>query len=35
MSVKIERIEGQFEVIGFYQNGVKVRETRRRVTNWK
>jgi hypothetical protein len=35
MSAKIERIEGQFEVIGYYLNGVKVKESKRRVTNWK
>lgn len=35
MSVKIIRIEGQFEVIGYFQDGVKVRESKRRVTNWK
>jgi hypothetical protein len=35
MSVKIERIDGLFEIIGYYQNGVKVRESKRRITNWK
>jgi hypothetical protein len=35
MSVKIERIDDLKKTIGYYQNGVKVRETRRRVTNWK
>jgi hypothetical protein len=35
MSAKIERIEGQYEVIGYYLDGVKVRESKRRVTNWK
>jgi hypothetical protein len=35
MSAKIERIEGGYEVIGYYLDGVKVREGRRRVTNWK
>ena len=35
MSVKIERIEGNLEVIGYYLNGVKVKESRRRITNWK
>jgi hypothetical protein len=35
MSVKIEKIEGQFEIIGYYVDGVKVRESKRRVTNWK
>jgi hypothetical protein len=35
MSTKIEKIEGQFEIIGFYLNGVKVKESKRRITNWK
>ena len=35
MSVKIEKIEGNFEVIGYYLNGVKVKESKRRITNWK
>lgn len=35
MSVKIEKIEGQFEVIGYYLNGVKAKESKRRITNWK
>lgn len=35
MSAKIERIEGRYEVIGYYLNGVKVKETKRLVTNWK
>lgn len=35
MSAKIERIEGNMEVIGYYLNGVKVKESKRRITNWK
>ncbi len=35
MSTRIEKIEGQFEIIGFYFNGVKVKESKRRITNWK
>lgn len=35
MSAKIERIEGRYEVIGYYLNGVKVKESKRLVTNWK
>jgi hypothetical protein len=35
MSTRIEKIEGQFEIIGFYLNGVKVKESKRRITNWK
>jgi hypothetical protein len=35
MSAKIERIEGQYEVIGYYLDGVKIRDSKRRVTNWK
>lgn len=35
MSTKIESIQGNYEVIGYYLNGVKVRESKRRVTNWK
>lgn len=35
MSVKIERIVGSYEIIGYYLNGVKVKESKRRVTNWK
>jgi hypothetical protein len=32
---KIIKIEGQFEIIGFFVNDVLVRTTRRKVTNWK
>ena len=35
MSTRIEKIEGQFEIIGFYLNGVNVKESKRRITNWK
>lgn len=35
MSTKIEKIEGNYEVIGYYLNGVKVKESRRRITLWK
>jgi hypothetical protein len=35
MSTKIEKIEGNYEVIGYYLNGIKVGEKKRRVTNWK
>jgi hypothetical protein len=34
MSAKIERIEGQFEVIGYYLNGIKIKESKRRVKLW-
>jgi len=33
MSTKIERIEGNYEVIGFYLNGKKLRERKRRILN--
>jgi hypothetical protein len=32
---KVIKIEGQFEIIGFFVNDVLVRTTKRRVTNWK
>ena len=32
---KILRIEGAFEIIGFFVEGQLVRTTKRRVTNWK
>lgn len=32
---KILKIEGQFEIIGFFVEGKLVRTTKRRVTNWK
>lgn len=35
MEAIILRIEGQFEVIGYFLNGVKIKETKRRITNWK
>lgn len=35
MSAKILRIEGRFEVIGYFLNGVKVKESKRLITNWK
>lgn len=35
MSCKIEKIDGNYEVIGYYLNGVKVKESKRRITNWK
>jgi hypothetical protein len=35
MEAKILRIEGQYEIIGYFLNGVKIKETRRLVTNWK
>jgi len=33
MSTKILRIEGSYEIIGFFRNGVKLRERRRRILN--
>ena len=35
MSTQIEKIEGQYEIIGYYLNGVKIKEGKRRITNWK
>lgn len=35
MSTKIIKIEGNFEVIGYYFNGELVRTIKRRVTSWK
>ena len=32
---KVIKIEGQFEIIGFFVEGQLVRTTKRRVTNWK
>jgi hypothetical protein len=32
---KIIKIEGQFEIIGFFVEGKLVSTTKRRVTNWK
>lgn len=32
---KIIKVEGQFEIIGFFVDGILVRTTKRRVTNWK
>jgi hypothetical protein len=32
---KIIKIEGQFEIIGFFVEGQLIRTTKRRVTNWK
>lgn len=32
---KILRIEGAYEIIGFFVEGQLVRTTKRRVTNWK
>jgi len=34
METKILRIEGNFEVIGFFMNGVLIRTTKRRVYSW-
>lgn len=33
MSTRIERIEGSYEIISFYKNGIKLRERRRRILN--
>ena len=35
MSTRIEKIEGRFEIIGYYLNGVKIKESKRLITNWK
>lgn len=35
MSVKIIRIEGQYEVIGYFQEGVLVRERKRIIRDWR
>jgi len=35
MSVKIIRIEGKFEVIGYFQEGVLVRERKRIIRDWR
>jgi hypothetical protein len=35
MSARILRIEGRFEVIGFFKNDVLIRTTKRLVTDWK
>ncbi|MFM1781645.1 MAG: hypothetical protein RLZZ181_420 [Pseudomonadota bacterium] len=35
MSARILKIEGRYEVIGFFQNDVLIRTTKRLVTNWK
>ena len=35
MSARILRIEGRFEVIGFFHNDVLIRTTKRLVTDWK
>lgn len=35
MSARILRVEGKFEVIGYFLNGVKVKESKRLITNWK
>ena len=32
---KILRIEGQFEIIGYFVEGKLIRTSKRRVTNWK
>ncbi len=32
---KVIKIEGAYEIIGFFVNDVLVRTTKRRVTNWK
>lgn len=35
MSVKIIRIEGKFEVIGYFQEGVLIRERKRLIRDWR
>jgi hypothetical protein len=35
MEAKIIRIEGQYEIVAYYLNGVKIKESKRRITNWK
>lgn len=32
---RILRIEGNFEIIGFFVEGQLIRTTKRKVTNWK
>lgn len=32
---KILKIEGQFEIIGYFVEGKLIRTSKRRVTNWK
>jgi hypothetical protein len=35
MSMKVIRIEGRFEVIGLFQNGVLIRERKRLIRDWR
>jgi len=35
MSARILKIEGRYEVIGFFQDDVLIRTTKRLVTSWK
>jgi len=35
MSARILKIEGNFEIIGYFLNDVLVRTSKRKITNWK